>query len=297
MNQQVNETVRKNVFQLLDEPDTELQLGYFSQRQQAQILELAQEVREFKKQDVDTRLLSARSRVKPGQQALFVFDQLSAEQGHATARWHLAYGEENRQPFIEFGIRPVFHDLLDNADGFVKGAAISVLDTRLRWFDEQRELQLETLNLFNLMSLSPVEKWMTPLSARLDISVQQQNINPDDVYIMQLDAGMGLSARLKHSIVYVLADVAVEYSGYYEKSHKTYLGTETGAVIPLVSGRALLSVQSLNGVAGENDKRDTYQAGYQFDFTKDRALRLNYKLVQYEAYENRSLDLKYLIYF
>jgi len=297
MYQQLNSSARTEVFNLVDNRQS-LQFEHFKQYEQAQILELAQEINEFKKQDTDHYLLSARSRLDFGDRPTFEFKNISADQGHDTARWSVAYGEENNQSFVELGIRPVFHDLLDKADGFVRGAAISVLDTRLRWFDEQQKFQLQQLNIFELISLSPIEKWMTPLSVRLDISVQQQTVNNiDDAYIMSVDSGMGLSAGWGRSIVYLLADLAVEYSGYYEKNYKVYLGAEIGAVIPFEASRLLLGVQSLNGISGDKDSRDHYQMGYQFDLDKNHAIRFVYEKVEYDRQENKSLDVKYLLYF
>ncbi|MDH5764681.1 MAG: DUF4105 domain-containing protein [Gammaproteobacteria bacterium] len=295
---QLSEPARDKVFHLLDNRPVDFELDNFQLRQQAQILELTQEIGEFKQQDSDAAVLSARSRIDLGEQATFLFEAISADQGHGTARWHVSYGEENKQSFVELGIRPVFHDLLDKPDGFVKGAAVSVLDTRLRWFDEQEELQLERLSLFNMQSLSAVSRWHWPLSARLDLTVRQQSINTViDAYVMHLDTGLGLSAAWGDSLFYLLASMSVEHSGYFEKNHSGYLGGEAGFILPFSTSRLWLGVQTLNGVTGEKNNRDVYKAGYQFELKKDHALRLDYALIKYDQLENKSFDLKYLVYF
>ena len=297
MNQQLSATGRNAVFHIVDQHN-DLLLDDFSALEQAQILDLAEDINEFKQQGRDNRLMSARSRLDIAGQQTYVFDQLSADQGHATARGHISYGEEDQQAFIELAIRPVFHDLLDKPDGFVKGAAISVMDARLRWFEERQDVQLQQLTLFNLISLAPVKRWVTPVSARLSISIEQQHVNGvDDISVMHLDSGLGLSVEQGLAIFYLLADFSAEYSGWYEKNHKGYLGAEAGAVFNFDSGRMLFAAQWLNGVSGGQDFRDSYQWGYQFDLAKDRAVRFDYELIKYDWLENKSLDLKYLIYF
>ncbi|MCW9005070.1 MAG: DUF4105 domain-containing protein [Gammaproteobacteria bacterium] len=297
MYQQLSSTAREKVFYIIDNQD-DLSLNNFSLLEQAQILEMAEEISEFNKQNINNLFLSQRSRLDIKDQPTFLFEKLSADQGHATARWHIAYGEENQQHFVELGIRPVFHDLLDNPDGFVKGAAISVMDARLRWFEKQQDIQLEQLDLFSLFSLSPVKQWMTPFSARLDISVQQQIYSAvDDAMVMHLDSAMGLSADWGQSVFYLMADLSVEYSGWYEKNHKGYLGAEVGAVFQFDSGRMHIDVQLMNGVTGEEDSRDRYQWAYQFDLLKDQGIRFSYDLIRYDTLESKSLDIKYLYYF
>ena len=98
-------------------------------------------------------------------------DRISPEKGHESMRVAAGYGEQDSRHYIDLRFRPAFHDLLDAPQGYVDGAAINMFDARFKWFvgnGTSNNLRLESLSLFNVFSINPLQRWRKPLSWKLD---------------------------------------------------------------------------------------------------------------------------------
>nr|MBV6631005.1 DUF4105 domain-containing protein [Oceanococcus sp. HetDA_MAG_MS8] len=84
------------------------------------------------------------------------------EESHHSRQLSLRLGERDGQGFSELGLRWSFHDLDDNAHGFLRGAQINIGAMRLRWAQDQ--LQLQQLDLVNILSLTPRDAFFSPWS-------------------------------------------------------------------------------------------------------------------------------------
>ena len=301
MYRQLDDQLQSTALQLSGNPL--LNITELDSVQQARTLELAQEIVQLKKPLEEEKLHAlfvARSKVKiPEQQNPdFHFESTSPEQGHPSARWHLGYGEKDRQAYVELGLRPMFHDLLDASAGFVEGASISVLDTKLRWYEEQQQLKLEQLVLARLVSLSPVTPWHTPVSGQLDVSIKRRNLNlARDAKIFKLGASAGLSTRWHEMMFYLFADSSIEYSKKLDDHYSLFLGGETGALVSFDRGTVKVMFASAQSVAGQDDEKQKVQCAYQLDLSRHQALRLEYSRVKYQFTDEKVLGLNYLRYF
>lgn len=84
------------------------------------------------------------------------------EESHHSRQLSLRLGERDGQGFSELGLRWSFHDLDDNAYGFLRGAQINLGSMRLRWTEDQ--LRLQQLDLVNILSLTPRDAFFSPWS-------------------------------------------------------------------------------------------------------------------------------------
>jgi hypothetical protein len=196
-------------------------------------------------------------------------------------------GRRDGDGFVELSIRPGFHDLADRPDGFVDGAEINVLDTRLRWFGDSDTLRLEQLRFFNVVSLSPVQRWTTPLSWQFDIELDRTFLDQtQSTLALVTRGGVGFSVRRRSLDGYAMLMLEAAYSNRFEQDYTLLAGLQLGAGYDFGGGRLRLFVEPDAAVAGFDRDRDTLGAELQIDLGADTALRLSYRRNRYDAFDD-----------
>jgi hypothetical protein len=299
---QMNAASRRKALNILNGGNIDLELKNFSPTEQAKIFETGYEISQLNTQQhaLAEELLSARSRIDINEnENLFLYNSYRPDKGHNSARWHLAYGQDSGDHYTEIGLRPAFHDLLDREQGFVKGAAITALDTRVRWHESAQRLQLERLSFFSMTSLSPIKPWGSPLSGRLDLLVERQAINAQlDAKVFNIDAALGYSFEWRNSLFYGLADSQLAYSKKYTPHYVFSLGAELGALLLFDNSRMQFNSRFLYAVSGEARDRQKHTWLYQYDVGKNHGLRLAVSRVKTALlWLERDIQLSYLMYF
>ena len=196
-------------------------------------------------------------------------------------------GRRDGDGFIELSIRPGFHDLADRPDGFVDGAEINVLDTRLRWFGDSDTLRLEQLRFFNVVSLSPVQRWTMPLSWQFDIELDRTFLDEmQSTLALVTRGGVGFSLRRQALDGYAMLMLEAAYSDRFERDYTLLAGLQLGAGYDFVGGRLRLFVEPDTAVAGFDRDRDALGAELQIDLGVDTALRLSSRRKRYDTFDD-----------
>lgn len=312
MSQQMSKSARQSA---LDLSEGRMQVDELSQQlepqQQAAALELASELVEHSDTASDMgserqlALLSARSHLPADVSSHFEFRAIPPETSHASARWQLSVGEYEQQRFYEIGLRPSFHADLDPPDGFARGVSISALDTRLRWYEESQQLELESLDIFSMRSLVPVEAWARPLSRKISLQLNRLPVNESTdrqwAHLLQAQFGLGYARQLQPVLFYALLNTQLDYSGRLQDNHAWYAGLDTGALMTFkfrnLSGQLQLQYQSLYQLAGHLGDLEKLQLGVQFNLARQQAVRLELKQRQQEQLSDNTVQLSYLYYF
>lgn len=242
-------------------------------------------------------ILSERARIR-GVKTTTMIEPVAPELGHESARVSLSAGRLESSPYAELALKPAFHELLDAPEGYVAGAEINVLDTRLRWSPDKDSLQLQTLRFFNVVSLSPWQDWYRPLSWQLDIKLQRQFIE-QAITDLVLDAriGGGLSLRAAGITWYGMLIMDAEGSDKYARGYSLLPGVQLGASSSFGIGQLLLSAEHSTAIAGNDFSRDRLVAGLQINLAARSALRLDYEKVRYENFDASDLRASVHVYF
>jgi len=103
----------------------------------------------------------------------------SPDEGHGTALVSLGGGVEDGDGFLELRVRPALHSVLQPDAGFPGDAALSFLDTRLRYFPNSGRVRLEEVVLIQLRSESPRDEFFRPWSWGMETGVRTR-LFPDD---------------------------------------------------------------------------------------------------------------------
>lgn len=300
---QMNNVLQQKTLDVLASHDFDL--TDFVESEQIKILDTAHEISQLDKNqdDLSEKILSRRSQIKlENDENLPIYKAQRPDDGHDSARWNLAYGKKASNQYTEIGLRPSFHDLLDREQGFVKGTAITVLDTRIRWYEIQQRLQLEYLSFFSMTSLSPIKPWERPLSGRLNLSVQREAVSAQqDGKVFNIDTALGYSFELANNIFYGLADSQFSYTKKYAHSYVFSLGAEIGALILFDNSRMQFKSRFLYDVAGEARDKEKHEWRYQYDINKNHALRWVFSItkstLQNTQLREQDTQINYLMYF
>lgn len=140
------------------------------------------------------QLLRARSRIASGDTLPVIpTPAIAPQDGHASGRLDLAYGELGDSRYTELAIRPAYHDLLDPPGGFVPGAQLNMFALGARHYADGRS-QLEYLRFVDILSLSPRDPFFKPLSWRFGFGLERQWLTPELRPLLgNITAGAGLA--------------------------------------------------------------------------------------------------------
>ena len=302
MFEQMSADSQKKTLEISRSNNTDFNMENISNIEKAKILETAHEITQLNEQQdtVAQKLLSERSHLKlDNTEKLFVYSNHRPDDGHDSARLQLAYGERENDNYIELGIRPAFHDLLDRGEGFVKGASITVMDTRVRWYESQQKLQLDKLSFFSMTALSPVKPWSRSLSGRLDLVVNREKINPLlDAKVFNIDTALGYTFEWGESLFYGFLDSQLSHSKRYAQHYIFSLGTELGALVSFDSSRMQYKSRFLYSVGGEDRDKEKHELFYQYDVGRNHGVRFGGSVVKDSVFlRERDVRVSYLMYF
>ena len=140
------------------------------------------------------------------------------DQGHAVSRLNFDIGSDGQQPYLQFGVRPVFHDILDPPGGFEKGVQIEALYPQFRYYPEKERVQLESFDLLNILSVTPATTVAAPLAWKTRIGLQRlEEMDSQRKLAGSGEVGFGFSREVsKESLLYGLAGGRVLVSDRFE---------------------------------------------------------------------------------
>ncbi|VAW51237.1 putative outermembrane protein [hydrothermal vent metagenome] len=235
--------------------------------------------------------------------------KISPEKGHDSIRVAAGYGEQNSRQYIGLRFRPAFHDLLDAPQGYVNGAAINVLDTRLKWFtgndsssdfssDAGNELRLESLRIFNMTSLNPMRRWHKPLSWLLDFRFDRAQLSDTkSAKNFTSRGGVGFSFRYYSLTPFALVVGEWQLASSYDKGYSLLLGLQVGLQYNFKSSKLMMSYESDAAVSGFDLNRSISLLQWQYNLQVNHAVRINYKRTEYDFYNDEDWSLNYNYYF
>ncbi len=222
---------------------------------------------------------------RPQQAPLQLAPPVAPELGHATASVDVGAGYQERLGgFAEFSGRLTYHDLLDNRAGFPQGAEISMGEIRLRAY-EQNYWRLEQLDLINIRSLSPRDRFFDPLSWQITTGLERQtSADNNEALVAHINGGSGGTWNLGDTTqAFALATTRLEHNPGFADNLQLAAGVDLGLMGQPAPGNWKLEYrleQFLNG-----QLRQTFNLAHQFELTRQQGLRLG---VQYRDHAGRS---------
>ena len=194
------------------------------------------------------------------------------EQGHATQMLALSAGQRDNTDFAEFQYRLTYHDWLDNSRGFLDGAWIEALNTRLRR-EEGDRWRLWQLDLVNIRSLAPRSAFVKPVSWFVHAGIDRPEVAGQRDATRFVRGGAGLAWRVGNWLPYGYVQARAENNDNLDP----FLNTGAGAELGVLRHGRFYSLQ-LGGESlyfADDQYRHRALAGVQVPLHQQHGLRLS----------------------
>lgn len=222
-------------------------------------------------------LLVARSQIEAPSQAPRMETPVRPDQGHRTARISAGAGRRDRLDFLELGVRPTYHDIVDDDAGYIGGAQIEFFHLRARRY-EGSSARIESFIPVDIFSLSTRDEFFQPKTWRLAAGWQRSLTRSGaEPLAVAADGGLGGAWRAgRKARVYATGEAAARAHEQFEKGYTVGVGARIGALIdPAPRWRAHAYAQQIVSVAGERVDPGALVLEQRFSLTRDLALRFD----------------------
>lgn len=276
----------KEVSKILDgiiKPDSILDKNY-SDFDKQKILELTAEILQYQyfKENITKEeyrkkfyeVLTARSKLPINTNNERLKEPISPELGHESIRLKFGGGFYDSKSFFDLSIRPAYHDFMNNDDGYIEGSQIIFTDLSLRYFFSENQLKLKSLDLIDIISLTPIDYFNKPFSWRVKTGFERKKVSTkDDDIVYNLEAGGGFSFKKWSSLVYFLINGSFGVSGGYGENFVQGVGFNVGLIKKLNSfGKIFVNFEMVNYILGDEHKK------YNFNLNQSLFLKRNLEL-------------------
>lgn len=234
-------------------------------------------------------LLVARSQIDAPSQTPRIETPVRPDEGHRTARMSTGAGRRDRQGFLELGVRPTYHDIVDDDAGYIGGAQIEFFHLRARRY-EGASARIESFIPVNIFSLSPRDEFVQRKSWRVAAGWQRSMTRSGaEPLAVAADGGLGGAWRAgRVARIYASAEGAARAHEQFEKGYTLGLGARIGALVdPAPRWRVHAYAQQLGSVAGERVDPGALALEQRFSLTRDLALRFD---LSHQNEAGRSFD-------
>jgi hypothetical protein len=217
------------------------------------------------------------------------------DQGHRTMLASLSGGSEDGDAFSDLEWRLSYHDLLDGVAGYAPQMSLNmgrfVLRTR-----HGDGLQLQRLDVIEITSLSPRNRFFSPWSWQVQTGLDRQWTNGSDKLVPQLNGGAGLSYSAPlDGVAYGLLRSRLEYNQEFDRNLDIAGGALLGYLRQGARSNTLIELEQLWFTDGVD--RTLIKIGQNLALTTNAALRLDFKRSINDSEGVSEVSLAYRYYF
>ncbi len=221
---------------------------------------------------------------------------LPPNSGHDSRRISIGYGKRLDNQYIDIEYKMSFHELEDNRNGFLEGAQINLGRFKFR-AEENEGLRLYKFDVVDIFSLTPRNKFISPLSWKIITGFERQLSHNEDDLVFQVTGGAGGSWEIvKSHLFYSLATLRLEMNKNMDNNIEPAIGFDSGFI-------SHFSQQTVHfKLSGEQFNDDLYRLRAQYThnyvISTNQSLRL---LIKKQWQENDTeftdVSLSYQAYF
>jgi len=158
---------------------------------------------------------------------------LQPEKGHRSSRFAMGAGVWRNDVFAEMRLRPAYHHLMDADDGYIPGTQLVFADIALRWYPTDNRLILQGLDLIDIISLSPRDRFFQPVSWKIKTGLTRIMDDDDrDILVYQINPGGGFTFSSESiGLMYVMLETDLNVSGALNGNYAAGVGGSTGVIM------------------------------------------------------------------
>ncbi len=264
---------------------------------EAQVLDTAIEYLSIKYKkpnttDFQKRLLELRSAVDEHSVADPNPQSTPPHLGHKSSRFGLGYGLFEDDQYVSINLRGAYHDVLSNSMGYPKLGQIEMMSTNLRFYIEEKKLWLEHLNIVNVVSYAPLNKYFSQPSWNVQFGMNTLNLQKcSRCSVFSVQAGPGFSLAFQSLTFFSFLNVHALISPWNNLNFDLGLRPSAGFLIKAINAWSfdLSSEFSYYGLNGTHDQV-WFKTEHRIDLIKNLEFRMQAKWTrQVKEYETRLL--------
>jgi hypothetical protein len=226
------------------------------------------------------------------------------DQGHGTSRLTFGGGRRDGANFVELRARPVYHDLMDPEEGYVRGAQIEFFDFAVRDYSNGIGARVEEFMPLRIVSISPRNEFFQALSWKLDTGWSRRRLaNGSEPLVFGVHGGPGLAWSVPDTLrsstmVYAFLEGTAQADTRLENNYALGVGPAVGALIDLTGRwRAEPYVRAQWFFAGDTDTAWNVGLRQRYTLDRDWALRFDVSRERQEKQSWNTMLLSLHYYF
>lgn len=214
---------------------------------------------------------------------------------HGSRRLALGLSRDAEQNYLTLGLRLSLHSLQENRSGFPLGAQINLGNLDLR-VSEHGKLDLNRLDLVDIVSLSPRNRFFHPLSWAVRTGIDRQWVDDRDHRVAYVDGGVGAAQTLfAGSLLYALATARLEYNHGYGDPLQPGVGLRSGLLFGLGPVTVLAELGAEQFASGDTRLRAELRQNLQL--SRNQALNLTLSWREQRPDDGLMVGLRYQFYY
>jgi hypothetical protein len=216
------------------------------------------------------KILQARSKlgISEDEESYRIPAPMQPDKGHHSNRLAVGAGIERDDWFQEIRYRPAYHDLMDNDNGYLEGAQLIFGDIALRYYPRYHKLTLDSLDVIDIFSLTPSDKFFHPISWKLKTGLTRvAGDDNQDHLVYQINPGGGFAYKNSQlGLMYMMLETGLNVGGALERNYAAGAGGSIGVIKDVNDiWKVHLSVKDL--YYGLGDTYNGFEAAIQQNFT------------------------------
>lgn len=291
-------------------PDT-IESLQMSEEERIKTLDLAAEFIQYKYsrrelgkeayQKLFISVLKARSKLgKPINEFYTPTAPVSPEKGHLSSRLGIGLGYRKDVAFNEIKWRGAYHDLLDPDEGYVEGYQINFFDASIRYYYNAEKLQLKRLYLIDILSISPRDRFLKPISWKVKTGFTQKiNKDGEEHLVYQLNPGGGFAYKLESiGLLYGLLETDLNVGGAYRDNYVLGAGPQIGVIRKITDSWKLnLTAETIYYQVGDSFQENRASLVQTYSLNQSNSLNVSISWEKVADHELSEVALNWNYYF
>jgi len=269
-------------------PLEELKTSSFSRVEKIRLLDLSAEYLKYRYTQGEIpqdryrktllEVLGARSRLGTGEPVPDPVAPPRPDEIQEAGRITPGTGFRGGDPFLEIGYRPVLSDLLDAEFAAGQGARIEFLNTRIRYYPDDRRLALENLDLIHIHSVSPRNRFFRPVSWKFNLGLHQAlRKNGDESSVVEFNTGGGMAYSAGFPGTWFgFLEPRIQAGETLEKGYAAGIGVSAGLLTSVAKGwKSLVYARHTYFPAGDDHQHSEVFCSQHLRLSRNHALELD----------------------
>jgi len=244
------------------------------------------------------RILGARSSLGPAADYP-ISEPAPPDQGHGPSRFSAGAGVKRGDVYNYLKLRPAYHDLMDPDQGYIFGAAISFLDTEVRYTYPEKKVSLENLILVEIDSIADFGTFNKPVSWRLKAGLEREEFETRrHRTVYGIEAGPGLAYGFSGWLAYAFIEPKIKAGSGLKDGYALGAGASVGVLKAITDAwKVQAQLKATAFEIGDIHTIYSVELNQRFTINANNAIRLDLKRELFGRFYSSDINVSWSGYF